>query len=95
SGWTATDRFMLLGIAQNEGLGTVKSFFESFNQNWSSYLFQNQKGGSDYGEQLRSQLWAMLQKVEWLLWKQEGWQLPEGVDLDEYRRRLAPSGEQP
>jgi hypothetical protein len=40
--------------------------------------------------QLRDQLWAMLQKMEWLLFASDKWELPPGVDLEEYRRALYP-----
>jgi RHS repeat-associated protein len=79
------DRFMLLSIAQNSGVGAVNGYFNA--GNWKGYLT------ADPGA--ANQLWAMLARYEWLV-HNAGWSLPEGVSLDEYRKTLLePPGGQP
>ncbi len=88
-GWSATDRFMLLSIAQNDGTEPVQEFFETYHGDWQAFLFDT-RGGQRHPEELRWQLWSILQKTGWLLYEKQGWELPPGVDLDEYRERLYP-----
>jgi hypothetical protein len=75
------DRFMLLSIAQNNGIegdtGLISDFFGS-GRDWKKILT------ADPGA--ANQLWAMLARYYWLTY--EGWSLPEGVSLEEYRKKL-------
>jgi len=74
-----TDRYMLLAIRQNSNAGDpIGYFFGEGNQNWSEML--NLKYGDSWTFQLRQ----VLLQLEWLA-AQEGWDLPEGVDLEQWK----------
>jgi hypothetical protein len=84
-----TDRFMLLAIGQNcsrwNQFTHVVSAFGQHQGNWSNILSVEPKGYA-WQEQLR----FILLHIEWLL--ENGMALPEGLDLD-YWRRIAFEGE--
>jgi len=78
-----TSHFMLLALVQNcaersQMEQTVDSFFE-YGGSWEQMLGDRQYGGL-WNEQLR----LILLHIDWLIL--QGWELPEGVDLDEWRR---------
>jgi RHS repeat-associated protein len=88
AGWTELDRFMLLAIAQNSGKGPTEEFYGDFvERDWAKFLFDTTEGRNP--QRLRDQLWAMLMRIEWLLFEGD-WSLPPGIDLQEYRQRLYP-----
>jgi len=79
-----TSRFMLLALAQNcsersQVRRTVDAFFE-YRGSWDAML-RDPQFGSLWTQQLR----LVLVHVDWLI--AQGWELPEGVDLDEWRQR--------
>jgi hypothetical protein len=76
-----TDRFMLLALAQNAASSstmraTVEYFFEDADADWSEMLTGERAEEMDWQEQLR----LVLLHVVWLV--EQGWSLPDGLDLD-------------
>ena len=78
-----TSRFTLLALAQNcatrnQMERTVNSFFE-YGGSWDQ-MFSDQQHGDTWKEQLR----LVILHMDWLIL--QGWELPDGVDLDCWRR---------
>ncbi|HSJ52622.1 MAG TPA: hypothetical protein VLC52_02660 [Anaerolineae bacterium] len=78
-----TSHFMLLALAQNcakrsQMEWTVDSFFK-YGGSWEQML-RDQEHGALWTEQLR----LVTLHIDWLIL--EGWELPEGVDLDVWRQ---------
>jgi len=78
-----TSRFMLLALAQNcsessQVRRTVDTFF-GYRGSWEEML-RDEQFGALWTEQLR----LILVHVDWLT--SQGWELPEGVDLDAWRQ---------
>ncbi len=81
----ATDRFMLLALAQNAASGstmrhTVGFFFEVAGADWTEMLASERALEMDWREQLR----LVLLHTAWLV--EQGWPLPDGLDLDFWSR---------
>lgn len=86
---TTTDRLMLLALAQNAASGhtmrsTVDHFFESASADWAQMLSSERADELDWREQLR----LVLLHAAWLV--EQGWSLPEGLDLDFWSRVAFP-----
>jgi len=85
NGIGVTDRYMLLAIAQNSRTrsgqaGAIDAFFEA-GMDWYD-MFSDRPGASD---NWREQLRLVYLHVEWLIG--QGWEPPEGLDLDYWRQR--------
>jgi hypothetical protein len=81
----ATDRFMLLALAQNAASAstmrsTVEYFFEAAGADWAEMLASERAEKMDWQEQLR----LVLLHTVWLM--EQGWPLPDGLDLDFWSR---------
>ena len=82
---TPTDRFMLLALAQNAASSstmraTVECFVEESGADWAEMLQDERADRLDWREQLR----LVLLHVVWLV--EQGWPLPDGLDLDFWSR---------
>jgi hypothetical protein len=80
-----TDRFMLLALAQNTTShtsmrDTVDHFFNAADGNWLQML----DGDEDLQQNWRLQLRLVLVHVDWLV--EQGWALPDGLDLAYWSR---------
>lgn len=78
-----TDRMMLLALAQNAASyrmvrETVDYFFGPANRNWNAMLASERAKQRDWQEQLR----LVLVHLNWLI--EQGWRLPEGLDLQQW-----------
>lgn len=83
----ATDRFMLLALAQNAASGStirrmVDIFFDVADSDWAEMLAIEQADEMDWQEQLR----LVLLHTVWLV--EQGWPLPDGLDLDYWSRSV-------
>ncbi|HSN73877.1 MAG TPA: hypothetical protein VL334_02155 [Anaerolineae bacterium] len=81
----ASDRFMLLALAQNAAASTtmrntVSTFFEVAGADWTEMLATEEAGEMDWQEQLR----LVLLHAVWLV--EQGWPLPDGLDLEFWSR---------
>jgi hypothetical protein len=78
-GITKTDRFMLLSMTQNmTSRSRVEGFVDTFfdqGKSWDKVLANDTN---------REQLRFVMLHIDWL--RLSGWELPEGVDLDRWRR---------
>ncbi len=79
----ATDRFMLLALAQNAASDstirtTVDYFFENASADWGEMLASERAKEMDWQEQLR----LVLLHLVWLV--EQGWAIPDGLDLDRW-----------
>ncbi|MBN2392409.1 MAG: DUF11 domain-containing protein [Anaerolineae bacterium] len=73
----ATDRYMLLALAQNSGSEPINLFFGDAKQDWKTML--------------GTKNWALILRyytlhLDWLI--SMGWELPEGIDLDKWRETV-------
>lgn len=80
-----TDRMMLLALAQNAASyktvrNAVDFFFGDAGRNWNRMLSSDYAQQMDWQEQLR----LVLVHVNWLV--EEGWRVPEGLDLTTWER---------
>jgi len=83
----ATDRFMLLALAQNAASSStirrmVDTFFNVADSDWAKMLANEQADEMDWQEQLR----LVLLHTVWL--GEQGWPLPDGLDLDYWSRSV-------
>jgi hypothetical protein len=81
----ATDRFMLLALAQNAAASTtmrstVNAFFEVAGADWAEMLATEEAKEMDWQEQLR----LVLLHAVWLV--EQGWPIPDGLDLEFWSR---------
>jgi len=81
----ATDRFMLLALAQNAAASTtmrstVGTFFEVAGADWAEMLATEEAEAMDWQEQLR----LVLLHAVWLV--EQGWPIPDGLDLEFWSR---------
>jgi hypothetical protein len=77
---STTDRYMLLAIRQNSNAGNpIGYFFGDGNGSWGKMM-----ANPNYGDSWTFQLRQVFLQLEWLA-AQEGWDLPEGVDLERWK----------
>ena len=75
-----TDRYMLLAIRQNSYAGNpIGYFFGDGNASWGSMM-----ANPHYGDSWTFQLRQVLLHLEWMV--AQGWELPEGVDLQQWQQ---------
>jgi hypothetical protein len=77
-----TDRYMLLAIAQNSNAGNpIDYFFGDGSREWSEMINREK-----YGDNWTFQLRQVLLHLEWMV--AQGWELPEGVDLQQWQQTV-------
>ncbi len=100
SGCSATDRFIALGIGQNEGVGDLSKYMKNGSVMWDEYFAADVRSGERPDVELRELLnnvpsWKLanlrmfMSAIDQLMAR--GWSLPDGVDLD-YARCIADQG---